>query len=835
MPIDFGKIPDSAFGSGPVDPIELFQSLQVKDAAINDLWLAQGDALRQWHAERSSSDVAIVLNTGAGKTLVGLLAAQSFVNETRGKVVYACSSIQLVNQTALKATGYGIDVATYTSGKWENREGYQARQMACVTTYHALFNGRSRFFSNDEIPDVIIFDDSHSAEHLLRDAFTLRISNEDFGSTFSELTNTFRPYFREIGKEMEYVEKVESDKAGQPVFIPPFAIKQNLGTVRDILLSAKLEESTNTTFAWEHIKNNFDLCCLFVTGRSIQFTPPIVPTLTLPYFQKGVRRLYLSATLSSEDAFIRTFGKLPDPIISPKTTAGECERMILVPAQTGFGREQEFEIVKAACANQKTLILVPSQRHANKWLEYVGGKDNSNVAEQVEAFKNSAPPAKLLLKARYDGVDLPGDTCRVMVIDELPSGIGTLERFLWEKLGLNVVLRSTVASRIVQSFGRISRGMSDYGVVFLTGSLLNWILIPDNQKLLPEFLQNQLGVGMVLSGSLKEGQEFVDGVNQCLDRDAGWLDFYKTRMAKAAPIGTAPAEKNAVEIAQIESSFAEAYWQRDFGSASEVLSRKIDSTFAASYNVGAWHSLWLGYCLDLLGDGNAASDFYQNAHHVQKNIPPWNSGGDTPSEEYPFQVNEVARYLSSGSRVTNQGYRNFERDIAVLDGSGSPRQTEEAIRQLGLYLGLDSRRPEAEQGTGPDAFWSTPELPSFCFELKTDKGSDSRLSKRDVGQMHNHVQWCKNNVRSNDVFPVFVGPVSEFDSSASPSGDMRYVPLERFKDVSDRLRGALEDITNSASIATLHRTIAEKFAERGLLESGLFESLNPMILTESQS
>ncbi len=540
MPIDFEKIPDSVFKTEPIDPIELFQSLQVKDSAINDLWLAQGDALRQWHEKRDSSDVAIVLNTGAGKTLVGLLAAQSFVNETRGKVVYACSSIQLVNQTSLKATGYGIDVATYTAGQWENRDGYQARLIPCVTTYQALFNGRSRFFKNDEIPDVIVFDDSHSAEHLLRDAFTLKISNEDFGSTFSELTNAFRTYFREIGKEMEYVEKVGSGKAGQPLFIPPFAIKQNLGTVRDILLNAKLDASAETTFAWEHIKNNFDLCCLFVNGQFVQFTPPVVPTLTLPYFRKGVRRLYLSATLSSEDAFIRTFGKLPNPIISPKTTAGECERMILVPARTADGPEQEIEIVKAACAKQKTLILVPSQRHANKWLDYVGGKDNSNVAEQVEAFKNSDPPAKLLLKARYDGVDLPGDTCRVMVIDELPSGIGTLERFLWEKLGLNVVLRSTVASRIVQSFGRISRGMSDYGVVFVTGSLLDWILIPDNQKLLPEFLQNQLAVGMVLSGNLTEGQEFVDGVNQCLSRDPDWLNFYKTRMAKAPPPSEPP-------------------------------------------------------------------------------------------------------------------------------------------------------------------------------------------------------------------------------------------------------------------------------------------------------
>ncbi len=39
-------------------------------------WLAQGDALRDWHEHRDLTDVGVVLNTGAGKTLVGLLIAQ---------------------------------------------------------------------------------------------------------------------------------------------------------------------------------------------------------------------------------------------------------------------------------------------------------------------------------------------------------------------------------------------------------------------------------------------------------------------------------------------------------------------------------------------------------------------------------------------------------------------------------------------------------------------------------------------------------------------------------------------------------------------------------------
>jgi hypothetical protein len=71
MPIDFGRIATPKQAPRPTDPIAIFQSLRVDDPAVNDLWLAQGDALREWDSVRSKSDLAIVLNTGAGKTLVG--------------------------------------------------------------------------------------------------------------------------------------------------------------------------------------------------------------------------------------------------------------------------------------------------------------------------------------------------------------------------------------------------------------------------------------------------------------------------------------------------------------------------------------------------------------------------------------------------------------------------------------------------------------------------------------------------------------------------------------------------------------------------------------------
>ncbi|HEY5344920.1 MAG TPA: hypothetical protein VIK62_01090 [Verrucomicrobiae bacterium] len=46
MPIDFSKLKTVPKQERPIDPIIIFQRLRVTDGSINDLWLAQGDALR---------------------------------------------------------------------------------------------------------------------------------------------------------------------------------------------------------------------------------------------------------------------------------------------------------------------------------------------------------------------------------------------------------------------------------------------------------------------------------------------------------------------------------------------------------------------------------------------------------------------------------------------------------------------------------------------------------------------------------------------------------------------------------------------------------------------
>src|SRR5690242_5553497 len=101
--MSFSSIPPLSAKPPPADPFEVFARRPSLDGTPNDLWGGQREALLAWAKDRKRRDVLISLNTGSGKTMLGVLIAQSMANEPGGKCVYVCSTIDLVIQTEKEA------------------------------------------------------------------------------------------------------------------------------------------------------------------------------------------------------------------------------------------------------------------------------------------------------------------------------------------------------------------------------------------------------------------------------------------------------------------------------------------------------------------------------------------------------------------------------------------------------------------------------------------------------------------------------------------------------------------------------------------------------------
>ncbi|KMZ11166.1 putative coding region [Candidatus Burkholderia humilis] len=105
--------------------------------------------------------------------------------------------------------------------------------------------------------------------------------------------------------------------------------------------------------------------------------------------------------------------------------------------------------------------------------------------------------AVAIVANRYDGVDFPGDDCRLLLIDGLPKAVNSQERFLMSRMGANVLYNERVQTRVIQAIGRCTRSLEDYSAVVVTGDALPEYLADINRRryLHPE-LQAEIAFGV---------------------------------------------------------------------------------------------------------------------------------------------------------------------------------------------------------------------------------------------------------------------------------------------------------------------------------------------------
>src|SRR6266403_942333 len=278
--IDFNNLKKPDARTRPTDPREIFKRRPSGEGVANDLWRGQAEALEGWFKDQKD-ETLILLNTGARKTIIGLLIAQSLVTQGTKNVVYVCSTIDLIKQTAAEAAKLGIPVTCRSGGQFDNDLFSQGKAF-CITTYPALFFG---FRANK--PGALIFDDAHVAGKSIRDVFTLSISKTDHSKLYAELIEFLRPIFTDYHQKMEFEAAIrEEDESGSVLLTPPcatFDMAANLSAV----ISPHIKESDRSLFfPWHFVRDHLKFCAVFV-GRGM-----IEVSRTIPVLSDGVSKIH---------------------------------------------------------------------------------------------------------------------------------------------------------------------------------------------------------------------------------------------------------------------------------------------------------------------------------------------------------------------------------------------------------------------------------------------------------------------------------------------------------------------------------------------------------------
>ncbi|MEH2491404.1 DEAD/DEAH box helicase family protein [Bradyrhizobium sp. AZCC 2230] len=817
--IDFNNLRKPDARTTPTDPREIFKRRPSGEGVANDLWRGQAEALEGWFKDQKD-ETLILLNTGAGKTIIGLLIAQSLVAQGTKNVVYVCSTIDLIKQTAAEAAKLGIPVTIRAEGDFDNDLFSQGKAF-CIATYPALFFG---FRANK--PGALIFDDAHVAGKSIRDVFTLSITKKGHSQLYAELREFLRPIFTDYHQKMEFEAAIrENEESGTILLSPPCATFDMAGKLSSVINPHINEKDRSLFFPWPFVRDHLKYCGVFVGRGTVEITPPFLPTLTLPAFSRDVKRVYLSATINSRADFTRVFGHKPDKTIAPDVDAGDGERLFVF-ASKFESSSVDKAIVRNMAEQSKVLIGAPSRHRGKQW-DFAIQPTTKTFRNDLDRFRRQTTGA-FVLAGRFDGIDLPGAQCRSMVVDGLPSGSNLIEQYLFEKLQMDQLRSNTLSVRITQLLGRIIRGRQDFGFFIVADRPLeNWLKNERNRAQLPELLRRQLFLSEAIEDQVPgkhTKKSIIDTMNKVISRDAGWVNYYRDNINDMdVPKGKLQEnEQNNLVLEKAGKSevrFMTKLWDNDPEGAAKDLEEEIREVAIVDPMLAGWYSIWAGVAYYAANKTDAAYDLFDEARRrIGRNLPlPRRAVSEIEKKTDPQTLMEEAVrqiVLTDLAKINDRIAKARILAKNAFSNAAPHKQCEEAVRAIGATLGFVSTRPCTDHGKGPDNLWlDSHSKQMIAFELKTDKTVQSTLSKDDVGQGHNHIEWLKTHYPNTKLHGlIFLTDAQKVSDKSDPS-EMMYFGTqaqllkvwEEFFTAIDRIKtlSPMEKLAEADKVGTL--------------------------------
>ena len=567
-------------------PEQLLQMLPRGKRAATSLWSHQADVLRDYMARfQKSGDVAIELPTGTGKTLPGLLIAEWRRRKNRGRVVYACPTVQLVRQVVRVAERQSVPVVDLSGSSkyWSSSDkaAFEGGRAIAVATYNAIFNVNPRLRDID----LLIFDDAHAGEQYVASAYTVEISRRNDPAVYEDVIEAIRPALsKERHHELTMTTPGVAGRRALDVVFP--ALYDSQIPSLDHALS-KLASGSREAFHYSAIAGHLTACAVYLSWDTISIRPLTPPTFENVSFSNAKQRLYLSATLGASGELERAFGRptikrLALPENAGRPTSGR--RFIVFPflASGIDSLELTKQIVEVA---GKAIVISPSDyklRDADQFVPSGWPRfERDDIVDSFDGFAH-ADHAVCLLANRYDGIDLPGDACHCVVLFGHPDATHLQERFLAERARSSAAIEERVRSRVIQGTGRCTRHTDDWALVVVADpDMTSYLSRTSVQETLDEDLQAEVRFGLEQSETTTD--EFLENIAAFLAQGEAWaaaeslLSEYRGDAHRQQP-ADCEALANA---ASSEVRALEAAWASDFHSASDLMFQAAEALVTA--------------------------------------------------------------------------------------------------------------------------------------------------------------------------------------------------------------------------------------------------------------
>ncbi len=802
-------------------------------------WRPQIQVLEEYEKKCINlQNVAIEMPTGTGKTLVGLIIAKYKQNAERYKVVYLCPNKQLARQVHEEAKRNNISTSLIINSK-RGEEGYsqedidkynQAKTIA-VTTYHGLFNNNTKLKN----PDVIICDDINAAEDVINGMWNIEIDKNTQKDLYNSIIACFKDFNVTYYSSETRVDLVELS-----------SWYDNKEKIINLLQAC---EESSIHFPLQNLCENIDTCNIFVSEDKIYIKPFLPPIFKHSHYNNAKQRIFLSATMGNTGDIERITGQYDIKYIKCESTTINGLRYFIFPHLLSNPDNFLFDYIK----NAKTLLIVNSNKARDTFKEIFSEKlPNLKVLtnEDIEKSNNSLQPflessnnTILILPNRFYGIDLPEDTCRRLIMYDIPLYSNLQEKFFWNSLGANSRFKEKIGIRIIQAVGRCTRKKNDFASILLhDDDLISWLNDIRNSETLPSQIQIELDIANNNTSS---------DSTKLLEQLKAFENDIDTRQTLSSYIGSNISEytQKTDEINSIlescaskEIMYIQRLWGKDYSSAYQKANEVINNLKARPELV-TYKAFWnylassIAYLAQKNGDNTLdwAALYAKHIENAIKMTPTvnWLNNAKNALGQKPTDYPDITLILDTLNKLkfkTDKFAGKLEeyKDKINCDEAKSFSKT---LTLMGKLLGYNSKDWEDDNGASgtPDSVWLGT-TQGFSFEAKTMIENENKpIACTPIGQMARQQQWAKKTLnlsipltsimvtKQNSIQKDALKSVYETDRLITPDiiRNAFAIITEMYIDLSNKTFGL--------SVEETRRIIYQELINKNLLMSDIIE------------
>lgn len=745
--VNFGKRLKKQQDKAKVNPIHIYEDLDRKSSA-GPLRLSQESILKEWFENRQDKkNVLLKLHTGEGKTLIGLLALQSKLNSKDGPCLYLCPNKHLASQVCAEAEKFGINYVVINNR--ELPESFLSGSKILITHVQNLFHGRTIFGLNNHSQKIgsLVLDDSHACVDSIRSSMTIKIPKAN--PIYSSILSLFESSIIEQGHG-SFLE-IKDGEYGTLLPIPYWAWFDKVDSVTQIF--TKNRDSKEVKYAWPLMKDKMELCHAFISGSFLEIVPFDFSVDSFGSFNNADHRILMSATTQDDAFMIKGLGFHPSDISDPLTNKEQRwsgEKFILLPFLMDDSISRNIvinEFAKSVNGRDYGVVFITPSFKSKGLYEKVGAKiaNSSNIDELSIGLTNGSRDDAVVFVNRYDGIDLPDDACRVLILDSKPYLNSLFDSYQEDCRPNCDLINMRIAQRIEQGLGRSVRGEKDYSVIILTGSELTKFVRNrstgehfSNQTKMQIEIGKKVAEYAVEDGENEGVQSIWKLIDQVISRDDSWKEYYRNSMNN---VTADHVDVHLHKSLQLEYKAERLFQDGKIQDACDTMQYLADSNQDDS-SEKAWYLQQKARFMYKLSIDESNS-LQRTAFKLNRQLLKPINGVVYTKLNYINQTRAV-RVQDWVKQFDDFQHLKIElRDIA--DGfefhSGSER-FEHAVERLGTALGFVSERPDKIIKKGPDNLWCCGKGKYILIECKSEV-SETRveISKTEAGQMNSHCGW----------------------------------------------------------------------------------------------